>query len=64
MDLDIDRMLHLLGLNCIPHLFAHCSRISRSFCRANWSSGLCISRYIKQSPAKSRTLRTTADHSG
>ena len=56
MDLDIDTMLHLLGLNCIPHLFAHCFRISRSFCRTNWSSGLCISWYIKQSSAKSSQM--------
>ena len=44
----------------MPQLSAHLSRFSRSFCSLLWSFWLLISRYNKQSSAKSLTDDLTA----
>ena len=53
------RTLHLEGLNCISHIFSHCSRHARSVCRT-WPSVVeLIARYMTVSSAKSLTLDLT-----
>ena len=53
------RTWHLEGLNCISHIFSHCSRHARSVCRT-WPSVVeLIARYMAVSSAKSLTLDFT-----
>ena len=53
------RTWHLEGLNCIFHIFSHCSRHARSVCRT-WPSVVeLIARYMAVSSAKSLTLDLT-----
>ena len=53
------RTWHLEGLNCITHIFSHCSRHARSVCRT-WPSVVeQIARYMAVSSAKSLTLNLT-----
>ena len=50
------RTWHLEGLNCISHIFSHCSRHARSVFRT-WPSVVdLIARYMAVSSAKSLTL--------
>ena len=53
------RTWHLEGLNCISHIFPHCSRQARSVCRT-WPSVVeLIARYMAESSTKSLTLDLT-----
>ena len=53
------RTWHLEGLNCISHIFSHCSRHARSVCKT-WPSVVeLIARYMAVSSAKSLTLVLT-----
>ena len=53
------RTWHLEGLNCISHIFSHCSRHAMSVCRV-WPSVVeLIARYMSVSSAKSLTLDLT-----
>ena len=53
------RTWHLEGLNCISHIFSHCSRHARSVFRT-WPSVVeLIARYMAVSSAKSLTLDLT-----
>ena len=53
------RTWHLEGLNCISHIFSHCSRHARSVSRT-WPSVVeLIARYMAVSSAKSLTLDLT-----
>ena len=47
------RTWHLEGLNCISHIFSHCSRHARSVCRTWPSVVKLIARYMAVSSAKS-----------
>ena len=53
------RTWHLEGLNCIFHIFSHCSRHARSVCRTSLSVVELIERYKAVSSAKSLTLDLT-----
>ena len=53
------RAWHLEGLNCISHIFSHCSRHAMSVCRT-WPSVVeLIARYMAVSSAKILTLDLT-----
>ena len=54
------RTWHLEGLNCISHIFSHCSRHARSVCRTSLSVVELIARYKAVSSAKSLTLDLTS----
>ena len=50
------RTCHLEGLNCISHIFPHCSRQARSVCRT-WPSVVeLVARYMAVPSAKSLTV--------
>ena len=53
------RTWHLEGLNCIFHIFSHCSRLARSVCRTSLSVVELFARYKAVSSAKSLTLNLT-----
>ena len=53
------RTWHLEGLNCISHIFSHCSRHASSVCRTWPSVFELIVRYMAVSSAKSLTLNLT-----
>ena len=53
------RAWHLEGLNCISHIFSHCSRHARSVCRTSLSVVELIARHKAVSSAKSLTLDLT-----
>ena len=53
------RTWHLEGLNCVSHIFSHCSRHVRSVCMP-WSSVVeLIAKYMAVSSAESLTLDLT-----
>ena len=53
------RPWHLEELNCISHIFSHCSRHARSVCRTWPSVDEFIARYMAVPSAKSLTLDLT-----
>ena len=53
------RTLHLEGLNCISHIFSHCSGHARSVCRTWPSLVELIAGYMAVSSAMSLTLDLT-----
>ena len=50
---------HLEGLNCISHIFSHCSRHARSVCRTSLSVVELIASYKAVPSAKRLTLDLT-----